>query len=441
MNLTSKPSKKLTGTVTCPKDKSISHRSVIMAASAIGRTRIYGLLDGEDVRKTIHALREMGVSIRLKTTESSMDAEIFGAGIGGLKQPGKILDMGNSGTAARLLMGLVATHPFSSTFSGDRSLLERPMDRVADPLKKIGATVKMRQEKFLPLTIYGSNNPLPIKYMMPVPSAQIKSAILFAGLNTPGLTTIIEPIASRDHTERLMKLFGAKIQVRKNKKTGKKITLQGYSELLGREIFIPGDPSSAAFITVAALIKSGSKVEIKNVNINPLRTGLYKVLKRMGGKIKFTNLRKVSNEAIADLHVSSSNLRGINLSEKIAPTMIDEYPILSIAAAFAKGKTTLSGLKELRFKESDRIQGIVNGLKKCGIKTEKKEEKIIIHGTNIPKGGSRINSRLDHRIAMSFLILGTAAKEPVQVTDSQKIGTSFPNFMKTMNQLGSKITG
>ena len=439
MNFTSKPSKKLMGIVTCPRDKSISHRSVIMAASATGKTKIYGLLNGEDVKKTIYALREMGVPIRLETNQYGMNAEIFGSGIGGLKQPGKILDMGNSGTATRLLMGLVATHSFNSTFSGDRSLLRRPMDRVANPLEKVGATIKMHQEKFLPLTIYGSNDPLPIKYKMPVPSAQIKSAILFAGLNTPGLTTVIEPIPSRDHTEKLMKLFGAKIQVIKNNKIGKKVTLEGHNELLGKDVFIPGDPSSAAFITVAALINPGSKIKIKNVNINPLRTGLYKVLKRMGGNIKFTNPQKISNEAVADLVVHSSNLKGINLSEKIAPTMIDEYPILSIAAAFAKGKTILNGLKELRLKESDRIQSIVNGLKKCGVEAEEKKDKIIIYGNNNPEGGSRINSNLDHRIAMSFLIFGTAAKEPIQVTDAQKIGTSFPNFLKTMNQLGAKI--
>ena len=275
MNLISTPSKKLMGTLECPKDKSISHRSIIMAASAIGKTKIYGLLDGEDIRKTIAALREMGVTIRLKTKKYTIDAEILGVGIGGLKQPGKILDMGNSGTATRLIMGLVSTYSFNSTFSGDRSLLKRPMDRIADPLRKMGTAIKMYQEKFLPLTVYGNNNPLPIKYKLPIPSAQVKSSILLAGLNTPGITTIVEPIVSRDHTERLMKFFGAKIQIRRNKRIGRKIILQGYNELMGKEISIPGDPSSAAFIAVAALIKPGSKVKINNVNINPLRVGLY----------------------------------------------------------------------------------------------------------------------------------------------------------------------
>jgi len=428
------------GTLECPKDKSISHRSIIMAASAIGKTKIYGLLDGEDIRKTIAALREMGVTIRLKTKKYTIDAEILGVGIGGLKQPGKILDMGNSGTATRLIMGLVSTYSFNSTFSGDRSLLKRPMDRIADPLRKMGTAIKMYQEKFLPLTVYGNNNPLPIKYKLPIPSAQVKSSILLAGLNTPGITTIVEPIVSRDHTERLMKFFGAKIQIRRNKRIGRKIILQGYNELMGKEISIPGDPSSAAFIAVAALIKPGSKVKINNVNINPLRVGLYKALKRMGGKIKFTNLRKISNETVADLHVQSSKLKGINLGRKIAPTMIDEYPILSVAAAFAEGKTTLSGLSELRLKESDRIQSMVDGLRKCGVKTEDKKEQMIIHGNGLPDGGCRVNSNLDHRIAMSFLILGTSSKKPIKVTDSQKIKTSFPNFVKIMNQLGSRIT-
>tara|TARA_Y100001936_G_scaffold251589_1_gene308101 strand:+ start:614 stop:1942 length:1329 start_codon:yes stop_codon:yes gene_type:complete len=420
-----------------PGDKSISHRALMIGGISVGTTDIHGLLISDDVLHTANALEEMGVNIERK---SNFLWQINGVGVGGLREPDKTIDMGNSGTGARLLMGLVATHPIKVHFTGDDSLRERPMERIATPLAQMGTRIIARQNNKMPLTIMGTRMALPIGYSLPVPSAQIKSAILLAGLNVPGETSVIESWPSRDHTELMLQHFGAKVNINDDSKFKRVITLRGQPELEGKKITIPGDPSSAAFLIVAALITQNSEITIHDVCINPLRIGLITTLKEMGANITIGNSRIEAGEPVADLIVRSSKLNGVVVPAERAPTMIDEYPILAIAASNAIGTTCMQGLAELRVKESDRLTAITDGLRACGVNVNTDKDNLIVNGTkkNI-KGGATVETRMDHRIAMSFLVLGLNAKNPIAVDDDKHISTSFPSFVSIMNDLGAQI--
>jgi 3-phosphoshikimate 1-carboxyvinyltransferase len=435
--LSSGSSRPLRGRCRVPGDKSISHRALIFGALAIGRTRIRNLLEGDDVLRTAAALRALGARI-----EHGRDGTwtVHGVGTGGLIEPTQILDLGNSGTGARLLMGAVATHPFATFFTGDDSLRRRPMARVIEPLTRIGARFVARDGDRLPLAVIGTPSPMPIAYTLPVPSAQVKSAVLLAGLNAPGETTVIEPIATRDHTENMLRHFGATISVAATENGGKRITLVGQPELKPGDLTVPGDPSSAAFPVVAALIRPGSTITIEGVGINPLRAGLYQTLVEMGARLVFSKERIAGGERVADIKVTAGALRGVEVAAARAPSMIDEYPVLAVAAAFAKGRTVMRGLGELRVKESDRLAAIAEGLEKCGVAVTIDGDTLTVEGTGTPpKGGARVAARLDHRIAMAFLVLGGAARKPVRIDDGETIATSFPGFVKLMNRLGTRI--
>jgi 3-phosphoshikimate 1-carboxyvinyltransferase len=428
----------LSGVIAVPGDKSISHRALILGALAIGETRISGLLESEDVLATAAALKNMGADI-----ERGDDGvwRVFGRGVGGLAEPESVLDMGNSGTAVRLLMGVVATHPFKTTFSGDASLSSRPMERVMGPLRLMGTQFTARDGGRLPITVTGTAGPIPIDYELPVASAQVKSAVLLAGLNTPGLTTVIEPDPTRDHSERMLSHFGAEVIVEETSAGGRKITLTGQPELTGHDISVPGDFSSAAFPMVAALLKPSSRIELTGVGLNPLRTGLLTTLLEMGAAITIGNKRPEGGEPVGDLVVEHSVLRGITVPAARAPSMIDEYPVLACAAAFAEGETRLEGLGELRVKESDRLSAIAKGLSAVGVEVTETEDSLTIQGTGRVAGGARIETALDHRIAMAFLVLGVAAGAPVEIDDGATIDTSFPDFTGLMNGLGADIKG
>ena len=436
------------GVAPVPGDKSISHRALILASQVLGTTTIRGLLEGEDVVATANALRCMGVDIR----QSDDTWVVQGVGIGGLSQPDNILDCGNSGTSARLLMGLVASYPFTSFFTGDASLRKRPMGRVIRPLAQMGAEFvgnpltralpadadpgAKHTSISLPLALNGSASIVPIHYELPVASAQVKSAILLAALNTSGQTTVVEPTATRDHTEKMLRHFGVDIGV-----DGHVITLEGKQaqRYQDQEFAVPSDPSSAAFLTVAALITNDSEVTIPNVCMNPHRIGLYITLQEMGAKLEFVNQRQVAGEAVADIVVASSSLKGIEIPAARAPSMIDEYPILAVAAAFAEGSTVMQGLKELRVKESNRFDAIVNGLKACGVSVAANNDNITVAGDQRVRGGGRIATNLDHRICMSFLVLGMASEQPVVIDSAEPINTSFPGFTDLCNMLGGRI--
>lgn len=430
----SEKSNPLKGEVRVPGDKSISHRSLMLASQAIGTSYISGLLEGEDVLHTAEAMRNLGVNAK---RQDDGVWSVTGVGVGGFSEPEEVFDMGNAGTGTRLMMGLLASYPFVSVFTGDSSLRSRPMKRVTTPLISMGAEFWSRSKVRLPLTMKGNDNLLPIEYKLPVASAQVKSAVLLAGLNTSGSTVVIEPEATRDHTERMLKSMGANI-TSENTSEGKKITLSGYPELKPQNFVVPGDPSSAAFLVVAALIIPGSNIIIENICINPLRIGLFDTLIEMGGDIKFINHRSIAGEDVADIAVSYSKLKGVNVPESRAPSMIDEYPVLSIAAACAEGSTIMNGLEELRVKESDRLSAVENGLKENGVNCISTEDSLTVIGGNIP-GGGLVETHLDHRIAMSFLILGTISQNPVSVDDSTIIDTSFPGFSNLMNGLGANI--
>ena len=432
----------LAGDVTVPGDKSISHRAIMLGALAVGETRISGLLEGEDVLATAAAMRAMGAQI-----ERGSDGvwRVHGVGVGGLLQPATALDMGNSGTSTRLLMGLIASHPITATFVGDASLSGRPMGRVITPLGLMGATIAATPGpagQTLPLTITGACPAIPLTYTLPVASAQVKSAILLAGLNTPGETVVIEPIATRDHSERMLAGFGARVRVEQSPQ-GRIITVMGEAELQPQDIVVPGDPSSAAFPLVAALIVPGSDIIIRNVGLNPTRAGLVRVLQAMGGRIELLDERSVGGEPVADLHVRHSTLTGIDVPPEGAPSMIDEYPVLFVAAAFASGRTTMRGIEELRVKESDRIAVMAQGLRACGVACEELPDGLIVEGFGgdpVPGPESptaTVAARLDHRIAMSFAVLGLHAARPVIIDDARPIATSFPNFVPMMRQLGA----
>lgn len=412
----------------------------MVAGLAVGRSRISGLLAGSDVMRTAAALTALGADVRVGENGA---AQVDGVGVGGLTEAAGVLDLGNSGTAARLLMGILATHPFTSFMTGDESLCRRPMARVAGPLARMGAQVKARSECRLPLSITGAAQPIPIIEQLKVPSAQVKSAILFAGLNAPGETTVIEPAPTRDHTEILLQHFGASMQIKPAPEAGENaraITVTGFPEMAARDVTVPGDPSSAAFALVAAIITEDSEVTVTNVGANPLRFGLYETLKEMGADITYANERAQGGEKVVDITARSSKLKGVEVPPARAPKMIDEYPILGIAAAFAEGRTVMRGLAELRIKESDRLSAIAQGLAACGVKIEETEDGLIVTGAGgKPPGGASIATHMDHRIAMSFLVMGTAAKHRVGVDDATLIETSFPGFAALMNGLGAEM--
>ena len=435
--LVSHPVRGLRGTTSVPGDKSISHRALILGACAVGETRIEGLLEAEDVRATAAALTALHVTIR---QEDNTVWHVHGRGVGGLSEPDTVLDLGNSGTGVRLLMGAVASHPFTTFFTGDRSLNSRPMQRVIQPLTEMGARFTARSGGRLPLAVIGAGEPMPVTYTMTVPSAQVKSAILLAALNTPGMTTVIEPEASRDHTERMLADFGATIETEAGPGDGRTIRLTGEPELYGRTIVVPGDISSAAFAIVAALITEGSSIVIQGVGVNPLRTGLLETLAEMGAAVSMTETGSAGREPVADLTVRSGPLQGVVVPKQRVPSMIDEIPILAVAAACAHGETRLEGLGELRVKESDRLAAMARGLGQCGVAVEHGPDWLVIEGAGgPPQGKASITVALDHRIAMAFLVLGCASAEPVAIDDAAAIGTSFPGFVTLMNRLGADI--
>ncbi|MFM5884415.1 MAG: 3-phosphoshikimate 1-carboxyvinyltransferase [Novosphingobium sp.] len=424
----------LRGTIRVPGDKSISHRSIMLGALAVGETRVTGLLEGEDVLATAAAMRAMGATI-----ERGEDGtwSVHGVGVGALLQPQAPLDMGNSGTSTRLLMGLVASHPISATFVGDASLSKRPMGRVIDPLSQMGAAFEASEGGRLPLTVRGALPAVPITYRLPVASAQVKSAILLAGLNTPGVTTVIEPVPTRDHSERMLHGFGADLTV--EEVNGERvIRIRGEAELKPQVIEVPGDPSSAAFFIVAALVVPGSEVLIENVGLNPTRAGIVTVLRQMGGSIAEVNRREVGGEPVADLLVRHSPLKGIEVDPAIAPSMIDEFPVLFVAAALAEGTTTTSGLDELRVKESDRLSAMAAALTAAGAQVSETADGLTIVGTGgVPLAGTigPIATHLDHRIAMAMAIAGIASRDGVDVDDTRPIATSFPVFEALLDGL------
>jgi 3-phosphoshikimate 1-carboxyvinyltransferase len=438
--LTAAKSGALRGRALVPGDKSISHRALILGALAVGETRIAGLLESEDVLNTAAAMRALGAQVA-RTGEFAWS--VNGVGVSGFAQPSALLDFGNSGTGCRLVMGAVAGCPIAATFDGDASLRTRPMRRVLDPLEKMGARVVSQAEGGrLPLTLQGARDPLPIVYKSPVASAQIKSAVLLAGLAAPGETTVIEPEHSRDHTELMLTQFGAQVVSVPEGRHGRRITLTGQPELHAANVAVPADPSSAAFPVVAALIVPGSDIELPGVMTNPLRTGLFATLREMGGVIEETELSAIG-EPSATLRVRFSQLRGVEVPAERAPSMIDEYLVLAVAAAFAEGTTTMRGLHELRVKESDRLEATAAMLRVNGVDVEMSGDDLIVHGQGLKDrrapGGGFVETHMDHRIAMSALVMGLASDLPVRIDDSRFIATSFPNFMPMMRGLGADI--
>lgn len=429
----------LKGTAAVPGDKSISHRALIFGAMAVGETKITGLLEGEDVLDTAKAMQALGADV---VREGAGEWTVHGVGVGGFTEPEDIIDCGNSGTGVRLIMGCVACYDFCATFTGDGSLRKRPMARVTDPLALFGTRSVGRSGGRLPLTLVGAADPVPVEYETPVPSAQVKSAVLLAGLNAPGKTVVIEKEATRDHTERMLTGFGAEVVTEKTPEGYNKITLTGRPELTPQEVAVPRDPSSAAFPVCAALIVEGSDIFVPGVSQNLTRNGLYTTLVEMGAEIAFENEREEGGEPVADLRVKYSKLKGIEVPPERAASMIDEYPILSVVAAYAEGTTVMRGVKELRVKESDRIDAMARGLEACGVTIEEDEDTLIVHGQGPDgvKGGATCATHIDHRIAMSFLVLGMASKEPVTVDDGSPIATSFPVFEKLMTDLGAYVT-
>ncbi|SFA86853.1 3-phosphoshikimate 1-carboxyvinyltransferase [Poseidonocella pacifica] len=436
--MTSYPSGPLVGTAEVPGDKSISHRALILGAMAVGETRVTGLLEGQDVLDTAKAMRAFGAEV---TRHGEGEWSIHGVGTGGFAEPGEVIDCGNSGTGVRLIMGAMATTPITATFTGDASLNKRPMARITDPLALFGATAHGRSGGRLPMTIVGASNPVPVRYVTPVPSAQVKSAVLLAGLNAPGETIVIEKEATRDHSERMLAGFGATLTV-EDTEEGRVITLLGQPELRPQQIAVPRDPSSAAFPVCAALITEGSNVLVPNIGLNPTRAGLFTTLREMGADLTYENEREEGGEPVADLRARfSPQMSGIAVPPERAASMIDEYPILSVVASFAEGRTEMRGVKELRVKESDRIEAMAVGLRANGIVVEEGEDWWIVEGRGprgVP-GGATAASHLDHRIAMSFLVLGMGAQAPVSVDDGGPILTSFPIFEPLMSALGARI--
>ncbi|KJC61808.1 3-phosphoshikimate 1-carboxyvinyltransferase [Bradyrhizobium sp. LTSPM299] len=436
--LESRASGPLAGKVRVPGDKSISHRALILGALSVGQTRISGLLEGEDVLNTAKSMQALGA--RVERT-GPFAWTVSGVGVGGFAQPATALDFGNSGTGCRLVMGAVAGCPITAVFDGDASLRTRPMRRILDPLELMGArTSDIREGGRLPLTLSGARYPVPIVYKTPVASAQIKSAVLLAGLSAPGMTTVIEQEASRDHTELMLKHFGAEISSEKEGSHGRRITLSGEPELHGADVVVPADPSSAAFPIVAALIVDGSDVVFSDVMTNPLRTGLFTTLREMGASIEESEVRGDAGEPMAQLRVRASKLRGVEVPPERAPSMIDEYLVLAVAASFAEGTTIMRGLQELRVKESDRLEATADMLRVNGVKVEVSGDDLIVEGRGHVEGGGLVATHMDHRIAMSALVMGLASDKPVKVDDTAFIATSFPDFIPMMRSLGADFS-
>ena len=435
--MTSRKGGALRGVAEVPGDKSISHRALILGALSVGRTEITGLLEGQDVLDTAKAMRAFGATV---TQHGPGAWSVEGVGVGGFAEPDHVIDCGNSGTGVRLIMGCMATSPITATFTGDASLRKRPMGRVTDPIALFGAQSYGRAGGRLPMTIVGAAEPVPVSYTTPMASAQVKSAVLLAGLNAPGQTVVIEKTPTRDHTERMLRGFGAEITV-EDTPEGHKITLQGQPELKAQTVAVPRDPSSAAFPVCAALLVPGSDILVPGVSQNPTRNGLFLTLKEMGADIEFLNEREEGGEPVADLRVRYSELHGITVPAERAAAQIDEYPVLSVVAACATGTTIMPGVHELRVKESDRIDAMARGLEACGVRIEEDEDTLIVHGMgpgNVP-GGATCATHIDHRIAMSFLVLGLASQQPISVDDGSPIATSFPVFEDLMAGLGATI--
>ena len=439
LKMTAHKSGPLIGQAQIPGDKSISHRALIFGAMAIGETKISGLLDGQDVLDTALAMRAFGADV---IQHGPGSWSVHGVGVGGFKEPETVIDCGNSGTGARLIMGAMATTAVTAVFTGDASLCKRPMGRVTDPLALFGARAYGRSGGRLPMTLVGASHPLPVRYALPVASAQVKSAVLLAGLNAPGQTVVIEPEATRDHSERMLLGFGAQLHVEQSAE-GNVITLTGQPELRAQSVAVPRDPSSAAFPVCAALLVEGSDITVPGVSQNLTRNGLYLTLVEMGAQISFDNPRLEGGEPVADLRVRfSDQMRGVEVPPARAPSMIDEFPILSVVAAFAMGKTFMRGIKELLVKESDRIDAMARGLEACGVVIEEDEDCLIVHGNGMGSvaGEAICKTHIDHRIAMSFLVMGLAANKPISVDDASPIVTSFPIFESLMGALGAKLT-
>jgi 3-phosphoshikimate 1-carboxyvinyltransferase len=434
--LTARRSGPLRGTAQLPGDKSISHRALILGALSVGETRITGLLEGQDVLDTAAAMRAFGAEV---TRTGAGAWQVFGVGVGGFAEPDRVIDCGNSGTGVRLIMGAMATSPITATFTGDASLCRRPMGRVTDPLALFGAQAFGRRGGRLPMTVVGAAMPVPVRYAVPMPSAQVKSAVLLAGLNAPGETVVIEAEPTRDHTERMLTGFGARLAV-EDTPEGRVITVTGQPELAPQAVAVPRDPSSAAFPVCAALMVPGSEVRVPGVSRNPTRDGLYATLLEMGAELSFENPREEGGEPVADLLARfSGTLKGVEVPPARAASMIDEFPILAALAATAEGRTVMRGVKELRVKESDRIAAMAAGLAACGVEVRETEDSLTVEGRGaegVP-GGATVATHLDHRIAMSFLCLGLAARAPVTVDDAGPIATSFPGFPELMARLGA----
>src|SRR5580704_8238104 len=435
--LTARRNGSLAGRVRVPGDKSISIRALILGSLTVGATRVGGLLEGEDVLNTAKALQALGAHIE-RTGERQW--LIHGVGVGGFAEPANALDFGNSGTGCRLALGAVAGCPITATFDGDASLRSRPMQRILDPLLRMGARTLASVEGRLPLTLAGARDPIPIVFKPPVPSAQLKSATLLAGLAAPGETVVIEAEPTRDHTEKMLTHFGAQVRVEPEGDNGRRVTLTGQPELVPQPIVVPADPSSAAFPMIAALIARGSDVILDGVMMNPLRTGLIATLAEMGASIEELDRRKEGGEDVADLRVRSGALRGVEVPAERAPSMIDEYPVLAVAAAFAEGTTVMRGLKELRVKESDRLAATAALLRANGITVDIEGDDLIVHGKGRAAGGGVVTTHMDHRIAMAAMVLGLASDKPVQIDDGTFIATSFPGFVELMRGLGADLS-
>ena len=438
--LISHPVQGFNGVTSVPGDKSISHRALILGALAVGESVVSGLLEGDDVMATAAALRRLGASIE---RDSDGRWRVRGVGVGGMRSPGDVLDLGNSGTGARLLAGVIAGQPITAQLTGDASLRARPMDRIVKPLRQMGAAIQGTEGDLLPMTIAGSASPMAIEYRTPVASAQVKSAILLAGLNAPGTTTVIEPRPTRDHTETMLARFGAELDV-EEAGGDTVIRLRGQPELVATAVSVAGDPSSAVFPIVAALITRNSRISVANVGLNPLRAGIFETLREMGADLSITERAGNGAEPAGDISARSSRLRGVDIPASRVPSMIDEFPVLAVAAAHAQGITVMRGLAELRLKESDRLAAMAAGLRECGVNVETADDTMVIHGVidgsgGRAEGGAEIETGKDHRIAMAFLILGMAARRAVRIDDGAMIATSFPGFVDLMNGLGARI--
>ena len=428
----------LKGRVRVPGDKSISHRALILGALTVGETRIEGLLEGEDVINTGKAMRALGANVE-RLGEGAW--RVHGVGVAGFAQPAKPLDFGNSGTGCRLVIGAVAGCPITATFDGDASLRSRPQRRVLDPLERMGArALSVAEGGRLPLILQGARDPIPIVYAPPAASAQLKSAVLLAGLAAPGETVVAEAEATRDHTERMLRHFGADVRVEREGAHGRRVTLKGQPELVPAPVMVPADPSSAAFPLVAALIVPGSEIVLEGVMTNVTRTGLFATLREMGATIEELDRRLEGGEDVADLRVRTSSLKGVEVPPERAPFMIDEYLVLGVAASFAEGVTRMRGLKELRVKESDRLAATADMLRVNGISVEIEGDDLIVHGKGRAAGGGLVKTHMDHRIAMSALVMGLASQKPVQVDDTAFIATSFPGFVEMMRRIGGELS-